>query len=65
MAILRLLLQFAEQHAGRLPSELKLVDLDAKLVLAFLDHLERVRKNGARSRNASGNYLRVLWVINY
>ena len=48
----RLLLQFAEQHAGRLPSELKLVDLDAKLVLAFLDHLERVRKNGARSRNA-------------
>ena len=34
------------------PTSLKLVDLDAKLVLAFLDHLERERKNGARSRNA-------------
>jgi integrase/recombinase XerD len=48
----RLLLQFTEQHTGKSPSELKLVDLDAKLILAFLDHLERARKNGARSRNA-------------
>jgi integrase/recombinase XerD len=48
----RLLLQFTEQHTGKFPSELKLVDLDAKLILAFLDHLERARKNGARSRNA-------------
>jgi integrase/recombinase XerD len=48
----RLLLQFAERHTGKSPSKLKLVDLDSKLVLAFLDHLEHDRKNGARSRNA-------------
>lgn len=48
----RLLLQFAERHTGKSPTSLKLVDLDAELVLAFLDHLERERKNGARSRNA-------------
>jgi site-specific recombinase XerD len=48
----RLLLQFAERHTGKSPTRLKLVDLDAKLVLAFLDHLERDRSNGARSRNA-------------
>jgi integrase/recombinase XerD len=48
----RLLLQFAERHTGKSPTDLKLVDLNAKLVLAFLDHLERDRKNGARSRNA-------------
>ena len=48
----RLLLQFAEWHMGKSPTDLKLADLDAKLVLAFLEHLERDRKNGARSRNA-------------
>jgi integrase/recombinase XerD len=48
----RLLLQFAERHIGKSPTSLKLADLDAKLVLAFLDHLEQDRKNGARSRNA-------------
>jgi site-specific recombinase XerD len=48
----RLLLLFAERHTGKSPTDLKLVDLDAKLVLTFLDHLERDRKNGARSRNA-------------
>jgi site-specific recombinase XerD len=48
----RLLLQFAERHIGKSPTSLKLVDLDAKLVLAFLDHLELDRNNEARSRNA-------------
>ena len=48
----RLLLRFAERHTGKSPTSLKLVDLDAELVLAFLDHLESERKNGARSRNA-------------
>ena len=48
----RLLLQFAERHTGKSPTNLKLVDLTAKLVLDVLDHLERDRKNGARSRNA-------------
>jgi len=31
---------------------LALADLDAQLILTFLDHLEKDRKNGARSRNA-------------
>jgi integrase/recombinase XerD len=48
----RLLLKFAERHIGKSPTRLKLTDLDAPFVLAFLDHLERDRNNGARSRNA-------------
>jgi integrase/recombinase XerD len=48
----RLLLTFAEQVTGKPPTSLRLTDLDANLVLAFLDHLEQVRNNGARSRNA-------------
>ena len=48
----RLLLQFAHQHVGTAPERLDLTDLDAPLVLAFLDHLERTRRNTIRSRNA-------------
>ena len=48
----RLLLQFAHQHMGRAPECLELKDVDAPLVLAFLDHLERDRHNTIRSRNA-------------
>ena len=48
----RLLLQFAHQHVGKAPERLDLTDLDAPLVLAFLDHLERTRRNTIRSRNA-------------
>jgi site-specific recombinase XerD len=47
-----LLLGFIEQATGKHPSALRLADLDAPLVLAFLDHLETVRGNGARTRNA-------------
>jgi integrase/recombinase XerD len=47
-----LLLGFAEQRCGRPPSSLTLRDLDAPLILAFLDHLETERGNSARSRNA-------------
>lgn len=47
-----LLLAFAEQHTGKRPSALSLADLDAPLVLDFLDHLESERSNGARTRNA-------------
>jgi site-specific recombinase XerD len=43
---------FAEEVTGKAPTSLRLIDLNANLVLAFLDHLEQVRKNGARSRNA-------------
>jgi site-specific recombinase XerD len=48
----RLLLAFAQRHLGRAPSDLLLADVDAPLVGAFLDHLERERGNTARSRNA-------------
>lgn len=48
----RLLLAFAHQHLGKAPERLELNDVDAPLVLAFLDHLERDRHNTIRSRNA-------------
>lgn len=48
----RLLLEFAHQHIGKAPERLELNDVDAPLVLAFLDHLERDRHNTIRSRNA-------------
>jgi integrase/recombinase XerD len=48
----RLLLSFAEAKISKSPAVLALVDLDARLILSFLDHLEKERNNGARSRNA-------------
>jgi hypothetical protein len=48
----RLLLLFAEKHIGKPPTAIALTDLTADLILAFLDHLERDRDNGVRSRNA-------------
>ena len=47
----RLLLGFAERHLGKTPERLALTDLDAPLVLAFLNHLEIERHNTIRSRN--------------
>jgi integrase/recombinase XerD len=46
-----LLFGFAEQHTGKSPSALQLADLDAPLVLDFLDYLEVGRGNTARTRN--------------
>jgi integrase/recombinase XerD len=48
----RLFLRFAEEHLRKNPSSLTLAELDASLILAFLDHLERDRGNSIRSRNA-------------
>lgn len=48
----RLLLDFASKRLGTRPSKLNVEQLDAKLVLAFLEHLETDRKNGATTRNA-------------
>ncbi|MFC1707277.1 tyrosine-type recombinase/integrase [Planctomycetota bacterium] len=48
----RLLLRFAAERLGTAPSQLKLVDLDTEFLGHFLDHLERVRGNSARTRNA-------------
>jgi site-specific recombinase XerD len=49
---LRLLLVFASARRGVEPSKLDIDDLDAPLIGAFLDHLERERDNSARTRNA-------------
>ncbi|MCA1678464.1 MAG: site-specific integrase [Actinobacteria bacterium] len=49
---LRLLLAFAAQATGKQPSALDIDDLDAPLIGAFLDHLERERHNSIRTRNA-------------
>jgi len=48
----RLLLLFAEKRIGKAPSDLLLTDVDASFIGAFLDHVEKDRGNGARSRNA-------------
>ncbi len=48
----RLLLGFAQATTGKMPTDLTLGDLDASLILGFLDHLERDRGNSVRSRNA-------------
>lgn len=48
----RLLLLYAQRRLGKSPTQLALADLDATLILAFLDHLERERGNSVRSRNA-------------
>jgi integrase/recombinase XerD len=48
----RLLLSFAAVRSGCPPSRLDLGQLDAPLVAAFLEHLERERGNGVRTRNA-------------
>lgn len=47
----RLLLQYAQQRLSKAPSNLTVPELDTPLVGAFLNHLERERKNSARSRN--------------
>lgn len=47
-----LLLRFAQSHLHRPPSTMSLADLDAPLVLDFLDHLEHKRHNSPRTRNA-------------
>ncbi len=46
-----LLLQYLEQRTGTTPSALTLDDLDAPVILAFLDYLEAERGNGSRTRN--------------
>jgi len=47
----RLLLQFAQQRLRKAPSALVLDDVDAPLVVAFLDELEKTRGISARTRN--------------
>jgi len=47
-----LLLGFAQRRTGKPPSALCLADLDAPLVLDFVDYLETERGNSVRTRNA-------------
>lgn len=47
-----LLFGFIEQRTGKPPTALSLADLDAPVILDFLDHLETERHNCARTRNA-------------
>jgi integrase/recombinase XerD len=47
----RLLLGFASKRTGKAPGTLDIAELDAPLVAAFLDHLERDRHNSVATRN--------------
>ncbi len=47
----RLLLRFVQQRAHKAPSELDMADLDAPLIAAFLEDLEKGRHNSVRTRN--------------
>src|SRR6266550_3991471 len=48
---LRLLLVFTAQRTRTSPAQLRIEDIDAPLIGAFLDHLEHQRGNSVRSRN--------------
>lgn len=47
----RLLINFTHKRLRKPPTELSIEDLDAPLILRFLDHLEKERGNSPRSRN--------------
>ena len=47
----QLLFAFASKRLGVAPSDLQVEQIDAQLVLAFLDHIQYERTNGARTRN--------------
>jgi Phage integrase, N-terminal SAM-like domain len=47
----RLLLTFASKRLATTPAALDIAELDAPLIAAFLDHLERDRRNSAATRN--------------
>ena len=47
----RLLLQFAKNRLGRVPSALRLEELSAEFLEKFLEHLEHERGNRPRTRN--------------
>src|SRR5919109_4328361 len=48
----RLLLQFLQTKTGTAPASLRISDLDAPVILCFLQDLEQTRGNSIRSRNA-------------
>lgn len=48
---LMLFLDFAGRKLGKVPTAIRLADIQPELILAFLDHLEHGRNNAVRSRN--------------
>ncbi|HET6626364.1 MAG TPA: tyrosine-type recombinase/integrase [Nocardioidaceae bacterium] len=48
----RLLLEYATKHTGTAPSAMQISDLDAPCITGFLTHLQQVRGNSVRTRNA-------------
>jgi site-specific recombinase XerD len=48
---LKLFLDFAHQRLRKMPTALRVADIEPDLILAFLDHLEQQRHNTVRSRN--------------
>jgi site-specific recombinase XerD len=46
-----LFLDFTHKRLGKLPTALRLADIEPDLILAFLDHLEQQRQSSVRSRN--------------
>jgi len=48
---MRLLLEYFERVRKKRPATLAMTDLDAPAITAFLDHLEKRRRNSARTRN--------------
>ena len=58
---LKLLLGFAHQKSGKLPSQLDWDDLDATMISGFLNHLESERHNSTRTRNVRLTAIRSLF----
>jgi integrase/recombinase XerD len=58
---MRLLLGFASERLRKEPSKIDLGDLDAPLIGAFLEHLERDRGCGPRTRNGRLTAIRSLF----
>lgn len=59
----RLLLAFAARRLHKQPADFQLTDLNATLILAFLQHLEKDRHNSIRSRNA--RFVAIRWFMQY
>ena len=57
----RLLVTYAASELGKAPIALELAELDAELIGRFLDHLERDRHAGVRTRNTRLGAIRSLY----
>jgi integrase/recombinase XerD len=57
---MKLLLLFASERTSTAPAQLDIAALNADTISAFLDHLERDRKNSVRTRNARLTAIRSL-----